>query len=227
MSRVVPSVLYPLAILVAVAVAIARREPAFCSVAGALSLGGAALRARAWRTASGALAVANLLTLLRLGIVVALGWLFGAVPRALFVAIVISLLVLDAIDGYVARSRGETSAFGASLDMETDALTVMVLTLLLFARAEIGPWVLVAGLWRYVHAVAVAIVPALGDAPPSRLYRTLFGILMVALAGAFVPWPQVARASAAVGTVLVSFSFLHSLARSRAWRRSLKEGARP
>jgi phosphatidylglycerophosphate synthase len=226
-SRVVSSVLYPVAILVAVAIAIARREPMFCSVVGALWLGGEALRARAWRTARGTLAVANLVTLLRLGIVVALGWLFGAVPWALFVVIVISLLVLDAIDGYLARSRAETSAFGASLDMETDALTVMLLSLLLYARVSIGPWVLVAGLWRYVLAALVAVVPALGDTPPSRLYRTIFGILMVTLAGAFVPWPPFARVSAAVGTALVSFSFLLSLARSRAFRCSLREGAPP
>jgi hypothetical protein len=87
--------------------------------------------------------------------------------------------------------------------------------------------VLVAGLWRYVFAVAVAIVPALGDAPPSRLYRSVFGILMIMLAGAFLPWPKLSRVSAAVGTSLVSLSFLHSIARSRAFRRPLKEGAGP
>ena len=223
MSRVV----YSVAILVAVAVAIARGEPTLCSLVGALGLGVEAFRARAWRTARGTLAVANLVTLVRLGIVVALGWLFGVVPRALFVAIVLSLLVLDAIDGYLARSRGETSAFGASLDMETDALTVMVLTLLLHARVAIGPWVLVAGLWRYVLALLVALVPALGDTPPSRLYRTIFGILMITLAGSFVPWPPFARVSAAIGTALVSFSFLLSFARSRAFRRSFKERVEP
>jgi phosphatidylglycerophosphate synthase len=226
-SRAVSPVLYPVAMLVAVAIAIVRREPAFCAVAGGLGLGIEALRARALRTARGTLAAANVVTLLRLGIVCALQWLFGVVPRPAFVAIVLALLVLDAVDGHLARSRGEASVFGASLDMETDALTVMILTLLLHARVAMGPWVLAAGLWRYVLAVLVAIVPALGDTPPSRLYRTIFGLLMITLAGAFVPWPPFAVASAALGTALVSFSFLLSFARSRAFRRPLNDRVGP
>ena len=77
---------------------------------------------------------------------------------------------------------------------------------------------LVAGLWRYVFASAVALAPSLGDAPRSRIYRWLFSSLMVAFAGAFVPWAPLARVCAAAGTVLVSFSFVHSIARSRAFR---------
>lgn len=215
---------YPAAILVAVAIAVVRREPEWCSLAGALGLGAGVLRARAWRSARGGLAVANILTIVRLVVVVALGAIFAAVPRSMFVALVVSLLVLDGIDGHVARSRGESTSFGATLDMETDALTVMVLTLLLHLRASIGPWVLVAGLWRYAFTFAVAFAPALGDVPPSRLYRSICGVLMLLLAGAFLPWSAVAQASAAIGTGLLSFSFAHSIVRSRAFRGLLKEG---
>ena len=141
----------------------------------------------------------------------------GSVP--LFIAFVVLLLCLDGVDGYAARTRGEVSAFGAALDLETDALTVMVLALMVHHEGAAGGWVLVAGLWRYVFASAVAKVPALGDAPPSPVYRWIFCLLMLALAGAFLPWPTPARISAAAGTVMVSLSFLHSIARSRAFHR--------
>lgn len=207
---------YPVWMLAFVAAALVSRDAAWCAAGGAIGLGAQFVAARAWRAPSG-VALANVLTLLRLAIVVALPLLLAWLPRAGFVALVVALLVLDGVDGYVARARGEASPFGAAFDMETDALTVMVLTILLW-QSEIGPWVLVAGLWRYAYAVAVAIVPALGDCPPSPIYRWLFTCLMIALAGAFVPWHSAARAFAAIGTVLVSFSFLHSIARSRRFR---------
>ncbi|MBX3186575.1 MAG: CDP-alcohol phosphatidyltransferase family protein [Labilithrix sp.] len=221
------TVAYAAWMLAAIAVAIVRREAAWCCVAGAIGLFAQAVEARAWRRAAGGLAFANLLTLARLALVAGLPWHLGWLPRWGFVALVVSLLVLDGVDGRVARARGETSAFGASLDMETDALTVMVLTLLLFTRDAFGPWVLVAGLWRYVFVLAATLAPALGDAPPSRLYRSIFGVVMIALACAFVPWAPVALTAAAFGTTLVSFSFLHSIWRSRALRPRFRGGARP
>jgi phosphatidylglycerophosphate synthase len=221
------TVVYAAWMLVAVAVAIVRREVTWCCAAGAIALLVQAVKARAWRSAAGTLAVANVLTLVRLALVAGLPWHLTWMPRWGFVALVVSLLVLDGIDGRVARARGETSELGASFDMETDALTVMVLTLLLWTRESVGPWVLVAGLWRYVFVVVAALVPALGDAPPSRLYRSIFGVLMIALACAFVPWRPAAHAAAAFATTLISFSFLHSIVRSRALRPWLKGGAPP
>lgn len=218
---------FPVWMLAFSTVAVVRREIVWCTAAGALGLGAHVIAARGWRTAAGGAAFANLLTLVRLGLVVALPAAFASLPRPAFVALVVALLVLDGLDGRVARARAETSTFGATLDMETDALTVMVLTLLLWRDASIGPWVLVAGLWRYAFAAVVAFVPALGDCPKSPIYRWIFCALMIALAGAFVPWPAFARASAALGTALVSFSFLHSMARSRAFAPNVMGSSRP
>jgi len=92
-----------------------------------------------------------------------------------------------------------------------------VLGILLFQHGLAGGWVLVAGLWRYAYALAVALLPSLGDAPPSRLYRWVFCFLMICFAGAFLPWAGLAQVLAAMGTTLVSISFVHSLARSSAF----------
>jgi phosphatidylglycerophosphate synthase len=183
--------------------------------------------ARAWRTDAGRIATANLLTLARLGLVVALPLLFARLPPAVFGALVLLILGFDAVDGWVARTRREATAFGAALDMETDALTVMVLALLLSSDGAAGPWVLAAGLWRYVFAAVVALVPSLGDTPPSPIYRWVFGAVMIAFAAAFVTAGAVPALFAGLGTALVSFSFLHALVRSRAFRRGPREAPRP
>lgn len=210
---------YPVGMLAAVALSVACGDARVCAAAGGIALAARFLRARGWRTQppdAGRLAVANLVTTARLLVVVSLPLLFGSLPRAALAGIVVVVLVVDGVDGYIARARGEASAFGADYDMETDALCVMLLALLL-RQGGVGPWVLVAGLWRYAFAAAVAVVPALGDCPPSPIYRWIFTILMLAFAVAFLPLGPLGSAAAAVGTALVSFSFVHSIARSRAF----------
>ncbi|MBS2018715.1 MAG: CDP-alcohol phosphatidyltransferase family protein [Deltaproteobacteria bacterium] len=213
------TVVYSAWMLVAVGIAVFSRDARWCCAAGALGLIVQNAKARAWRTAAGKLAVANALTLVRLALVTSLPWQLAWMPRWGFVGLVLALLILDGVDGRIARARGETSEVGALFDMETDGLTVMVLSLLLWARESFGPWVLVAGLWRYVFVVVTAIFPALGDVPPSRLYRSIFGVVMVAIACAFAPWRPLAQFAAPFATAALSFSFLHSIARSRALRR--------
>ncbi len=62
--------------------------------------------------------------------------------------------LLDAIDGPLARRSGLASAFGARFDMETDALLVLVLCLLLVHFGKVGNWILAAGLLRYAFVAA-------------------------------------------------------------------------
>jgi phosphatidylglycerophosphate synthase len=211
------------AMLAATALSVALRESALAAAVGALVLGARILGARGRWTPSGGFGVANAITLARLAFIAALPSLFAIQPRLAFVGLLVGLFVLDGIDGAVARARGEASDFGAALDMETDALGVLLLTLLLWEHRLAPAWVLVAGLWRYVYAAIVAAVPSLGEAPRSRVGRAAFFVLMCCLIGSFIPgpwpwpWPSSpAHALAAVGTIAVSLSFLHSLARSRA-----------
>ena len=59
-------------------------------------------------------------------------------------------LLSDGADGWLARRTGTASEFGARFDMETDALFMLALSLLVHALGEIGGWVLLSGLLRYL-----------------------------------------------------------------------------
>lgn len=218
---------YPAWMLVATGVGIAWREAWPVAAAGALGLGLEVVTVRGWRVGPGRIAVANLVTLTRLVAIVLLSVLAPPVASFWLSAAVLLLLGLDGVDGRVARARGEVTAFGASLDMETDALGVMTLSLLLWRADAAGAWVLSCGLWRYLYALVVAVVPSLGECPPSPLYRWLFVVLMLGLAAGFLPWPALARASAGLATVVVSASFVHSLLRSRGVREIVSGRRRP
>ena len=73
-------------------------------------------------------------------------------------------LVLDAVDGNVARRTATASAFGARFDMEVDAF--IILTLSVFVAPAYGAWVLTIGAMRYVvrRRVLAAALAALAVA---------------------------------------------------------------
>lgn len=63
-------------------------------------------------------------------------------------------LILDGVDGKVARATGSGSDFGARFDMELDALFILGLSIAVLALGKTGFWVLALGLMRYVFVAA-------------------------------------------------------------------------
>ncbi|HEY5785645.1 MAG TPA: CDP-alcohol phosphatidyltransferase family protein [Microlunatus sp.] len=129
-------------------------------------LGGAAAILVHWRRRS--FGAANLVTLAR---VVGTGWVIGLTLQAVsgqltatgvlaMVVVGTCCLVLDGVDGKVARARRETTAFGARFDMETDAALLMALSLAVPALGITGWWVLAIGGMRYAYVAASWIAPA-------------------------------------------------------------------
>lgn len=93
---------------------------------------------------------ANQITLVRAVLVAGLASRVGqpaTLPVAwsvLFIAIV--AVLLDGVDGWVARRTGTVSAFGTRFDTETDAALILVLAILVWQYGKAGPWVLLSGL---------------------------------------------------------------------------------
>jgi len=88
--------------------------------------------------------------------------------QALLVTIATVALVLDAVDGWVARRTGTASALGARFDMEIDAFLILVLSVQVARSA--GVWVLAIGLARYAFVTAGRVCPWLRRATPARYW---------------------------------------------------------
>ncbi len=118
---------------------------------------------------------ANAVTLARGVLALDLLALLGSPPSAVLawsiVAVALVALVLDGVDGRVARRRGETSAFGARFDMETDALLILVLAALAWSHGKAGPWILLAGALRYLFVAASLVLPWLAAPLPPSVRR--------------------------------------------------------
>lgn len=117
---------------------------------------------------------------------------------------------LDWVDGRVARRTGWSTPFGARLDMELDALTVLVLCALTWQIGQVGAWVLLAGALRYLFVAASWLWPWMdAPLPPSERRRFVCGVQIAALLAALVPWPVagLAPAIAAGGLLALVYSF--------------------
>lgn len=157
---------------------------------------------------------ADLVTLARAVLVggvtalVADGLRSGAAPVAYLVVIAAVALVLDAVDGQVARRSGTVSALGARFDMEVDSFLVLVLSI--HVAAVVGPWVLAIGGMRYAFVAASWAAPWMRSALPAR-YSTkavaaMQGIVLVVVAAEVLPLPlAVALVSTALALLIWSF----------------------
>lgn len=135
----------------------------------------------------------------------------GAGPPTALVALASVALVLDAVDGRVARRTGTVHPLGARFDMETDAFLILVLSVLV-AR-DLGPWVLVVGAARYLLllvAVAARWAPWLRGQVAPRTWRKAVaayqGIVLTVAASGILPDALAGVAVATgLGLLLVSF----------------------
>jgi phosphatidylglycerophosphate synthase len=133
---------------------------------------------------------------------------FDGGPSAVLVGIAVVALVLDALDGQVARRTGTTSALGARFDMEVDAFLILVLSV--YTTRLVGAWVLAIGAMRYAFVAAGWALPWLRRRVPPRYWRRVVaatqGIVLVFAAADVLPRPLV-EAALIVALALLIESF--------------------
>jgi phosphatidylglycerophosphate synthase len=212
-------------------------HPGALAVTAAVSAAGAGLARRGLGTGypHARLGACNRVTLVRGAIVACLAGAtaaaaLGAPPVGwLPAAMALVALVLDGVDGALARASGLESAFGARFDMETDAALALVLALLAWLGGAAGAWVLALGGLRLVFVAAAALLPWLAAPLPPRAGRkTVCVIQIAALVVLVAPWPGTPVATvtglAALAALVWSFARdVHWLARVRF---SARAGAR-
>ncbi|WP_105440084.1 CDP-alcohol phosphatidyltransferase family protein [Neorhizobium sp. T25_13] len=181
----------------------------------------------------GRFGAANIVTTIRAALTSVLGGMVLASPQfgvgfdqgALWMLgfVVAFALVLDGVDGFVARQAGTSSRFGARFDMEIDALLILFLSLAAVWLGKAGLWVLLIGLMRYAYVGAQAVFPALrGELRHSMRRKAICVVQGVALC--LMLFPVVTSpvstllAAAALASLTYSFAvdviFLVSASRS-------------
>jgi phosphatidylglycerophosphate synthase len=176
-----------------------------------------------WRLAAyhpfNRLGIANHITMARGVLTALLAALVGAGSETRLQAAAFSVAMiasaLDGIDGWSARRTGMSSSYGARFDMETDALLILVLSLLAWQFDKAGAWVLGSGLLRYAFVAASWLLPWLQrPLPPSRRRKAVAAIQTVTLVIAIATFvPNIVSAGlCAVSLALLMGSFALDIA---------------
>jgi phosphatidylglycerophosphate synthase len=137
-------------------------------------------------------------------------------PVTALVGLTAVALILDGVDGKVARATGTSTPLGARFDMEVDAFLILVLSV--YVSMQLGPWVLLIGGMRYAFVAAARVWPWLNASlPPSTARKTVAamqGVCLLLAASGYLP----SMASLAV-VVLALASLIWSFGRDVLWLR--------
>src|ERR1700722_3442144 len=213
-AALVAQMLLPAGLAVAVGLSGAGLSPAAwgvgvgCGVITSASLARGLVYYRAAR-----LSPADWVTLVRATLAVGVAALvadsFGEPARVpLLVSLASVALVLDAVDGAVARRTRTTATLGARFDAEVDAFLILVLSV--YVARSVGPWVLAIGAARYAFLAAGWVLPWMREPLPPRYWRKFVaatqGIVLTVAAADILP-PAVTGGALVVALALLAESF--------------------
>ena len=130
------------------------------------------------------------------------------VPAAFIVGLTVPALLLDAVDGWLARRTHGESALGARYDMEVDAFFLLVLSV--YDARIVGWWVLAIGLMRYAYVAVGWALPWMRATVPPRYWRKVVtavcGIALTLAASGLAPQP-IAVVAVGIALALLVESF--------------------
>jgi len=130
------------------------------------------------------------------------------VQTTALVTLSIVALVLDAVDGQVARRTGTATPLGARIDGEADAFLILLLSI--FVSQDYGGWVLAIGAARYALLLAGWLIPWLAAPLPPRYWGKVVAavtgiVLTVAASG--LPDRRAGMIAVAAALLLLAESF--------------------
>ena len=166
---------------------------------------------------------ANHVTMIRVMLVALIAGFIGepAIPNVAAAASAATVLmtVLDGVDGLLARRSRMVSAFGARFDMETDAVFVMAMSILVWQHGRTGPWVLLGGMMRYAFVLAGSWLPWMArPLRPTHRARVISVCHMIGLSVALAPVVPAPLNTIAVASTLAALSWSFAADERRLWK---------
>ena len=159
----------------------------------------------------------NLVTTLRLVLILSAGALLTVAPHGLILALLATNVALDMLDGFVARRKEQVTRLGGTFDGETDAIFVLIAYLYFLLADGIGAWILVPGVLPYAYRLAMRALDGPGFRQErQQLAAILAGINYVVLLAALSAAPPLRPPLLGLSLIIVLSSFCVSFLRH--WR---------
>jgi phosphatidylglycerophosphate synthase len=155
--------------------------------------------------------IPNYITLLRFGTLVIFIVFAAFIPNEFLALLLFLLILLDGIDGYLARKLNQATAFGALFDMETDALFICLISCMLIRKGLLGPWILMAAFIKYYYSIVTDITGLSKKPDPKTRFGAAIAVIMFLSLTFALVLPQTPRIIITLtGTALIYISFFYS-----------------
>ena len=101
---------------------------------------------------------ANWITVFRLVLAAACGFIFTELHPLTIALVGLLILVLDKLDGVLARKHQVENPIGAQLDQEADAYFICIFAIILYLSGYLGMWIIILGLLRYINIIVLYLL---------------------------------------------------------------------
>ncbi len=154
---------------------------------------------------------ANMVTGLRLLVILLLAAYFEHLADWQIALTGITVVILDGVDGWLARRFVQESYIGAYFDMETDVVYVLAFSTILFLTGKVGDWIFFPALLRYFYVLIGWLLHLKEESAKGEKWaRWIAGSYFGALLFPFILPLWLAEILLGIAAAGVSLSFLRS-----------------
>lgn len=159
------------------------------------------------------LSPANFVTLLRLSLLFLLLYTYDAFSGKILAAIALIIVLLDGLDGFLARKLNNPSDFGAYFDMETDAFYVCTTICIHYAQNKVGLCLMFIAILRYLYFLLLLLFKPQKQKESRDNFAQLIAVfLMLSLIIPFISPSAIYLPVLIISSFLVLWSFGKSFA---------------
>lgn len=120
---------------------------------------------------------ANSITALRFLIVILLSFLAGKVHNIFLLSGFLFAVLLDGVDGFLARRFKQCSDIGEAFDMEVDSFMVFILCWIHFSNHTVGWWILIAGGYKYYNELLFFNLNKVNSKDSPKKFRSTIAVI--------------------------------------------------
>lgn len=154
--------------------------------------------------------LANLITTFRFLLIITTALISINLTNSLIGILFLINILLDVIDGFIARKRSQITETGKYLDLESDALFVALASMIIFDRNIAEIWILIPGYMRYFYVLLILILNKKPEEKKTKFGSVAAGVMFVCLVSAYFLPEKPSVISLASGSVLILISFMKS-----------------
>ena len=154
---------------------------------------------------------ANWITAGRLLILMVMMAVWPQIQHVYLVVGLIVIVLLDRVDGHVARRYKQESSWGRACDVEVDSLYVLFCCIYLYLNQIAPVWIVIPGLMRYSYIIILKIInPSVQKERKNKIASYVAGIFFISLLWSIAYTSAVQHIVLIVSSALIVLSFLIS-----------------